>query len=217
MSDEKDQMDKKAESSGSLKSTTDQDIEYKKSKEYILKQEQINVSRLKLARYWLAIVTTYYIFRCIFVIFPRFERRTPFVQSIIVVQLVGMCLVTLGMVASFYHISIIKPLLYIQAVQMALSNFNGYVEENTLNFEGLNMLSTVFSVLFAVFNCYIASMVIYDYRVKAICTMGIFGLVQYIIIQTNFIFGDITYHTTVSLIISIAYTCIMIPAFGWIS
>ena len=66
MSDEKDQMDKKAESSGSLKSTTDQDIEYEKSKEYILKQEHINVSRLKLARYWLAIVTTYYIFRCIF-------------------------------------------------------------------------------------------------------------------------------------------------------
>ena len=100
---------------------------------------------------------------------------------------------------------------------MALSNFNGYIEENTINFEGLNMLSTVFSVLFAVFNCYLASMVIGDYRVKAVCTMGIFGLVQYTIIQTNFIFGDITYHTTVSLIISIGYTCIMIPAFGWIS
>lgn len=100
---------------------------------------------------------------------------------------------------------------------MALSNFNGYVEENTVNFEGLNMLSTVFSVLFAIFNCYLASMVIYDYRVKAVCTMLVFGLVQYTIIQTNFIFGDITYHTTISLIISIGYTCVMIPAFGWIS
>ena len=175
------------------------------------------MARLKLARYWLAIVTTYYIFRCIFVIFPKFERRTSFVQSMIIVQLVGMCLVTIGMAVSYHHISVIKPLLYIQAGQMALSNFNGYVEENTINFEGLNMLSTVFSVLFAVFNCYLASMVIYDYRVKAFCTMGIFSLVQYTIIQTNFIFGDITYHTTVSLIISIAYTCIMIPAFGWIS
>ena len=175
------------------------------------------MARLKLARYWLALVTTYYIFRCIFVIFPKFERRTGFVQAMIVIQLVGMCLVTLGMAFSFWNISIIKPLLYIQAAQMALSNFNGYVEENTVNFEGLNMLSTVFSVLFAIFNCYLASMVIYDYRVKAVCTMFVFGLVQYTIIQTNFIFGDITYHTTISLMISIGYTCIMIPAFGWIS
>jgi hypothetical protein len=141
------------------------------------------------------------------------------VQSMIVIQLIGMVLVLVGMFISCFGrwIGVIKPLLYIQAAQMALSNFNGYVEENTINFEGLNMLSTVFSVLFAIFNCYIASMVIYDFRVKAVSTFFVFGLVLYIIIQTNFVFGDLTYHTAVSLIISIGYSCVMIPAFGFIS
>ena len=93
-----------------------------------------------------------------------------------------MCIVLVGIGGSFWRITMIRPLLYIQAAQMTLSNFNGYSEENTINFEGLNMLSTVFSVLFAVFNCYLASMVIEDFRIKAVCTMFIFGLVQYTII-----------------------------------
>jgi hypothetical protein len=134
-----------------------------------------------------------------------------------VLQFIAMFIVLAGSAASFWRIEIIKPILYIQAAQMALSNFNGYVEENTINFEGLNMLSTVFSVLIAIFNCYLASMVIYDFLMKSICTILVFSLVQYTIIQTNFIFGDLTYHTTVSLTISICYTCILIPAFGWIS
>lgn len=100
---------------------------------------------------------------------------------------------------------------------MTLSNFNGYVEENTINFEGLNMLSTVFSVLVSVFNCYLASMVIENYYFKAIMTFVCFGLSEYTIIYSNFIFGDITYHTQVSLWISIVFTVIMIPAFGYIS
>ena len=100
---------------------------------------------------------------------------------------------------------------------MALSNFNGYKKENTINFQGLNMLSTVFTVLFAVFNTYLASMVVNDYRVKVVCTALVFILVEFTIIQTNFILGDITMHTTTSLIIAIGYTCLMIPAFGYIS
>jgi hypothetical protein len=69
--------------------------------------------------------------------------------------------IVIGIVTSFfYKIGITKYLLYVQAAQMALSNFNGYQVENTINFEGLNMLSTVFSVLIAVFNCYLGSMVI---------------------------------------------------------
>ena len=109
----------------------------------------------------------------------------------IVLQLVGMGFTCVGMVYSYFvNISIIKWLLYIQALQMTLSNFNGYVEENTINFEGLNMLSTVFSVLISVFNCYLASMVIESYIVKAFMTFLCFGLVEYTIIYTNFIFGD---------------------------
>ena len=144
-----------------------------------------------MARIWLIIVTVYYIFRCIFVIFPRYDRREKFVQNMMVLQLVGMSSTCLGMVYSYFvNISIIKWLLYIQALQMTLSNFNGYVEENTINFEGLNMLSTVFSVLISVFNCYLASMVIESYVIKACLTFLCFALVEYTIIYTNFIFGD---------------------------
>jgi hypothetical protein len=142
------------------------------------------------------IVTIYYLFRCIFVIFPRFDRRSPFVQNVIIIQLLGMSAVLIGMIVSYFNrLNVIKVLLYIQAIQMALSNFNGYDAEVTLNFEGLNMLSTVFSVLIAVFNCYLASMVIENYSVKAFMTFLVFALLEFVIIWTNFIFGDITNHT----------------------
>jgi len=51
-------------------------LEYEKSKEYLTKQELSQIARLRMARVWLMIVTVYYIFRCIFVIFPKFEKRS---------------------------------------------------------------------------------------------------------------------------------------------
>ena len=89
-------------------------MEYEKSKEYLAKQELIQTSRLKMARIWLMIVTFYYIFRCIFVIFPRYKMRDKFEQSMIIVQLVGMSLTLLGMIYSYFvEISVIKWLLYL--------------------------------------------------------------------------------------------------------
>jgi hypothetical protein len=79
------------------------------------------------------------------------------------------------------------------------------------------MLSTVFSVLFAVLNTYLASLVIVDYRVKAVCTFVIFALLEYIIIITTFIFGNMVSHTIISIWITIIYSIIMIPTFGHIS
>jgi hypothetical protein len=79
------------------------------------------------------------------------------------------------------------------------------------------MLSTVFSVLFAVLNTYLASLVIADYRVKAVCTFIIFAFVEYIVIYTNFIFAEITSHTIISISVTIIYSKIIIPAFGYIS
>lgn len=100
---------------------------------------------------------------------------------------------------------------------MSLANFNVYDEEDTKNFQGLNTLSTVFSVLFAVFNSILASM-IFDHQVMKLCmTFVVFGFVTFSIITTTFIFDDLTYHTTVSLVMSIVYTCLMVPAFCIIS
>jgi hypothetical protein len=67
-----------------------------------------------MARIWLIIVTVYYIFRCIFVIFPRYERRSLFVRHMIIIQLIGMTFTFLGMIYSYYiNINVIKWLLYI--------------------------------------------------------------------------------------------------------
>jgi uncharacterized membrane protein len=100
---------------------------------------------------------------------------------------------------------------------MSLANFNVYEESDTKNFQGLNTLSTVFSVLFAVFNTFLASMVFSNVCFKFVMTFVIFGFVSYSIIATTFIFDDLTYHTTVALAMSISYICMMVPAFGYIS
>jgi len=79
------------------------------------------------------------------------------------------------------------------------------------------MLSTVFSVMFCILNCYLASLVIDDMRVKAVCTVFIFGLLEYIIIDTTFVWDDMSSHTRTAIAIAIIYTLILIPIFGKIT
>lgn len=79
------------------------------------------------------------------------------------------------------------------------------------------MLSTVFSVLFAVFNVFLASMVVTNNFIKMSLTILVFLILITVIVYTNFIFGDMTYHTSVSLCIAIIYSFIIIPTFGYIS
>lgn len=62
------------------------------------------------------IVTLYYVFRFIFVIFPKFEMRDSFTQNMIIIQLIGMGVTVVGIIVSFpFNIKIIIPLFYIQA------------------------------------------------------------------------------------------------------
>ena len=118
-------------------------------------------NRLIVARKWLIIVLSYYLFRLFLVILPRFYLRSSFEQAMITVQMCAMLVIVLFTILSFFRqITIIKYLLYLQACQMCLSNYNLYQAENNANFEGLNMLSTVFSVIFCILNCYLASLVI---------------------------------------------------------
>lgn len=149
-----------------------------------------------MARYWIIVVTTYYLFRLFLIILPKFNTKDPFNQMMIISQIIGMFFVIIGTIVSFFRdLSVIKFLLYIQAGQMAISNYNVYTIENNLNFQGLNMLSTVFSVLFAILNTYLASLVIEDYKIKAVATLVIFALLEYIIIDTNFLIGEMNSHT----------------------
>ena len=58
-----------------------------------------------------------------------------------------------GLIYSYTtDLNILKVLLYLEAVIMASANFNEYNRDDLFNYEGLNMLSTLFSVIFAIFN-----------------------------------------------------------------
>ena len=86
------------------------------------------------------------------------RRRAVLAESL---PLFGLALVILGIVIYSYkfQISPIRWTLYLQAVVFLLSNLNIYRKENYKNYLGLNMLSTVFSIIFTVMNTLLASMV----------------------------------------------------------
>ena len=62
------------------------------------------------------------------------------------------------------HIGLIKYVLFLQIVQMQISNFKVYKSNCEAglydNYEGLNMLSAVFSVIFTIFNSLLLSFMI---------------------------------------------------------
>ena len=131
--------------------------------------------------------------------------------------MVGMCIIFFGTSWSYYrHLSIIKYLLYIQAGVMVISNYNSYKPDENVNSQGLNMLSTVFSVLFCILNCFLAGLLIDDSRVKGVSTFFVFVLLEFVIIDTSFVFGDLTSHTSIAISLTIIYTIIFIPVFGYI-
>jgi hypothetical protein len=99
-----------------------------------------------------------------------------------------MVVVGVGLFYSFRDVTVIKYILYLEAIIMASSNFNEYNRDDSDNFEGLNMLSTVFSVIFAIFNTYLASTVIYNMWVKSIMTAVVLLIELFSIIFTNFKF-----------------------------
>lgn len=119
------------------------------------------VSQLKKTRIWILVVFSYYLVRASVVIYPKFSTYDDFRKLIVEFQTVLNGIFLIMVLCSFkYGIGIVRWILYIQAVVMSLSNFNIYTQEDTINYQGLNMLSTVFSVLFAVFNVSLAAMVV---------------------------------------------------------
>ena len=212
-----DERDKK-EVTDSQKSSSDQEKVYEKTKEYFAKQELLELSRLRKARFWVLIVLSYWILRFFLIQRPKYQNYDQVTRANVISQ----GCITFGIIATLIYtklrtLSMIKYLLYIQAIQMSMANFNVYEESDTKNFQGLNTLSTVFSVLFAVFNTFLASLIFENAILKLVMTFLVFGFVTFSVISTTFIFDDLTYHTTVSLVMSITYTCLMVPSFGYIS
>ena len=80
--------------------------------------------------------------------------------------------------------------LYLQAVMLALSNFNNYSRSQSLNFEGLNTLSTVFSIIFCVFNTLLGNLIVTDFAKKIVATVVVYFLVFASIFMTSFNFDN---------------------------
>ena len=157
---------------------------------------------------------SYYLVKLAFTIIPRFSEFSNMVKNAIVMQSIGMLIVGIGLVYSYYvDLGIIKPLLYIQAIIMACSNFNEYNKGDLINYEGLNMISTLMSALFAMTNTYLASIVIVSKNSKAFMTFLVFGIEFSVIVFTNFKFDNMTAHAIKSLIICFVFLSIMIPNF----
>ena len=95
----------------------------------------------------------YYLCRLTIVILPRWNKFDSFVHTMLILQMGGMSAIFAGLVYSYtVDLNIIRVLLYLEAIIMASANFNEYNRDDLNNFEGLNTLSTVFSLIFAIFN-----------------------------------------------------------------
>jgi hypothetical protein len=142
--------DQSASGSGILEADA---LNWETNVEYRAKQDSIIKKRLELSREWIIVVMCYYLCRLTIAILPRWDKFDSFVHTMLVLQMIGMGAIFAGLVYSYtVDLHIIKVLLYLEAIIMASANFNEYNRDDLNNFEGLNMLSTLFSIIFAIFN-----------------------------------------------------------------
>ena len=100
---------------------------------------------------------------------------------------------------------------------LALSNFNNYSRTQIDNYEGLNTLSTMFSLIFCVFNTLLGNLILIDFTKKAIATIIVYLLVFLSIFMTSFTFDNMQQETMIALGIAITFFIILIPAFLWLT
>ena len=159
-------------------------------------------------------VLLYYMTRLFVVILPRWDKFDNFVHTTLILQSIGMGSVFFGTIYSYIiDINVIKGLLYLEAIIMASANFNEYNRDDLKNFEGLNMLSTLFSIIFAIFNVQLGNMVILNVYIKTSLTILVYLLELAVVIFTNFKLENMTNHTTKAITIAVIFLVIMIPKF----
>lgn len=172
------------------------------------------------------VVISYYFVRAIFIIFPSEREKTGFATAIEILQFLLNLYVCIMVGWSFKFesgIHFIKYLLFLQCIQMDLSNFNIYKAQSSehsdgfVNFEGLNMLSSVFSVMFNIFNSMLIVLVFPDKLIKNILVCIVFVTQTFVLIYTNFIFEGISTHAVIALVIALVYTAILIPSFLYVT
>jgi hypothetical protein len=120
----------------------------------------------------------------------------------------------------------IRYLLFFQSIQMSLSNFNQYrrgtetqqnADDNKFfdNWMALNVMVGIFATMFTTFNTLLLAFVsTEEEKVQKILMITInFGCNILLVIYTNFKFDDISELAIITIIVSIAYTVVVVPFF----
>ena len=140
-----------------------------------------------------------------------------------IIQLVISLGIAAGLVLSYRgYLELVKPLLFAQAIAMQLSNFNVYRKsadvadgrETYTNYEGLNMLTTLFSVVFTIYNSIMMGFCYRNSTIKNVLVGILYSLQTIILMATNFDFSDISVHSSISILIAVVYTLILVPTFS---
>ena len=117
----------------------------------------------------------------------------------------------------YKDLHVIKFVVYLQAVEMILANFNRYKEYEHKNFQGLNMLHTVFGVMFVLYNTFIGNLLIENKLIMYSLTTLLWFANWFTIVYTSFHFEDMTYEGTISIVIAALYIPVLVPSFLYIA
>lgn len=80
----------------------------------------------------------------------------------------------------------IYPALFLQAIQMSLSNFNRALVDHDNNFEGINVVQTLFTIMFVIKNTFLASLINDNKPLNFTLTLITWTIVMSAIIWTSF-------------------------------
>ena len=178
-------------------------------------------SRLWMARCWVIVVCSYFLLRAPLLLYPQWESyEEDHVKVLIIVQTVIQIFTGACVMLTFWKKHLIKYtvwIIFLQAFEMVLSNFNRYKAKEHTNFEGLNMLHTVFGVMFLIYNTFIGNLIIEDRRISYFVSGGLWIANIIIILATTFKFDDMSYECVMSIIIAVIYMGILVPSFMYIA
>ena len=130
----------------------------KNSELYVSRQKQMERRRLVTSQKWCFLVSAYYFARVCLIILPKWSNHNIGTQISEITQLAIFVFCVAAFILTWLkpdHLELIKYVLFSQILQMQLSNIKVYRVSDCAdstgiyhNYEGLNMLSAVFSVIF---------------------------------------------------------------------
>lgn len=100
---------------------------------------------------------------------------------------------------------------------MGFSNFNRTLVDHDYNFEGINVIQTVFTVMIVIYNTFLAGLINDNKALNFVLTITTWAIVMASIVSTSFHFDEISLQAGTVITISIVFVCVMVPAFVFIT